>query len=138
MPVSACREDVGLRLIQRYRQLGAVLTCDDMIGAMREYLDQPISRLARKIVERRIVSIPWKSRTYLPAFQFEQASCDVLQTVEVILEELTPAFDDYALADWFATSNGWLHCRIPSSLVAKEPGAVLQAARADRYIATGW
>jgi hypothetical protein len=52
-----------------------------------------------------------------------------------VFAELTPVYDPWELASWFAQANPWLAQRIPADMLYTDPSAVLQAARADRFIA---
>ena len=131
-------DELVRRLMNVYRRRGGLVTGDEMALAMRGHYDQPVSQLAHRIVERRLLSFAWHAQTYIPTFQFGRHPVSVLNGVVAVLDELAPAFDEYALAEWFATPNSWLQFRVPSVLVAEEPMLVLQAARADRYVATGW
>lgn len=54
-----------------------------------------------------------------------------------MLAELRPVFDGWALAAWFAKRNTWLNDRCPVDTVASNLMAVLEAARADRFVANG-
>ena len=121
-----------------YGRRGGLLTGDELASVLREHHDQPVSLLAHKIVERRLVSFAWRAQTYIPTFQFRTPPADVLAGVLAVLEELAPAFDEYALAEWFVTPSCWLQFRIPAVLVSVDPEAVVHAARADRYVVTGW
>jgi hypothetical protein len=70
-------------------------------------------------------------------FQFEGVYMTVRRSVSAVLAELKGAFDDWDLATWFAFPNDWLDAQAPLDVLAIDPQAVLQAARADRFIAQG-
>ena len=98
---------------------------------------QPISLLARWIVGREVISFDWQSTTMLPLFQFDLSSMTMRQSVTELLHELTEVFDDWDLALWFAQPNSWLDQQAPVALLNLDPKGVLDAARADRFIARG-
>lgn len=125
-------------LVNVYKRHGGVLSGDELVRTMRDHQAQPMSLLARRIVERRMVCFACHSQTYIPSFQFASKPVELLSGVQAVLLELVPALDDYALAHWFAMPNCWLQFKVPAVLVARDPLAVLQAARADRYVARGW
>ena len=52
-------------------------------------------------------------------------------------DELRPVFDDLELALWFVTPNDWLGGARPAFAMHHSLPAVLQAARADRFVAGG-
>jgi hypothetical protein len=54
-----------------------------------------------------------------------------------VLAELAGTFDDWELASWLAEPNAWLQGRTPVDALRAEPRAVLDAARADRFVARG-
>jgi hypothetical protein len=126
------------RLISAYRSLGGVMSGDDLASLMRSSMDQPVSFLARAIVERRIVFFPVGATINVPCFQFEPEAWKTLPAVKVALTELLDVFDDLAIAEWFVRPNCWIQYRVPCLLVRHDVVAVRDAARADRYVATGW
>jgi hypothetical protein len=104
---------------------------------LRSHCDQPVSMLARWIVRRQLVSFVWRSQTLIPVFQVDLQSCSVRAGIPETIAELTDAFDDAETITWFATPNGWLCGAAPADRVASDMQAVLQAARADRFVALG-
>ncbi len=60
-----------------------------------------------------------------------------LDGVVAVTTELKDVFDDLELADWFIKANAWLGDDAPADRVITDPPAVLEAARADRFIARG-
>jgi hypothetical protein len=70
-------------------------------------------------------------------FQFDLVTMEILAGARAAVAELTPAFDDWDLATWFATPNDWLHGAAPACVMASDPASVQSAARADRFVAKG-
>jgi len=110
---------------------------DEMARRMRRHWEQPISVLARWIVERRIVNIAWHSQILIPAFQFSSDDMRIRPVVSAALAELRDVFDDWEIAMWFAQPNAWLHEQRPTDLAARGDVIVIGAARTDRFIARG-
>jgi hypothetical protein len=136
---SMCLEDTRAgRLSSAYRCLGGVLNADDLASAMRRSFDQPVSVLARSIVERRLVFFPVGTNFNVPCFQFEMDGWKVIPGVKLALSELLDVFDDTALAEWFVQPNCWIQYRVPCLLARVDANAVRDAARTARYIARGW
>ena len=104
---------------------------------LRKRTSQPISMLARWIVERRVVSFGLRGEYLVPMFQFEGTYMAVRRSVSAVLAELKGVFDDWDLATWFVLPNDWLGGHAPVHVLPIDPHAVLQAARADRFIAQG-
>jgi hypothetical protein len=98
---------------------------------------QPISCLARMIVSRQVVSLASRSVVLLPIFQFDLATMSLRDGPHRALLELDGVFDDWELARWFVQPNDWLQDAAPIERIENDLTAVLQAARADRFIARG-
>jgi len=124
-------------LIQNYRRGGGLLEANALAVRLRDCCDQPISRLARWIVDRDIVVLASHGALLVPLFQFDLVSGQVLGVVQQALDELDGAFDDREIAHWFVQPNCWLDDRWPLDLITSDPVAVVEAARADRFIARG-
>ena len=77
------------------------------------------------------------SRTLLPMFQFRWPGPTIKTGVGEVIAELSGVFDDREIADWFVRPNNWLGQRLPAQVLDTQPEAVLQAARADRFVAKG-
>lgn len=120
-----------------YRRKGGLASGDQLTPLLRRRTSQPISMLARWIVERRVVSFAWQGEYLLPMFQFDGGDMDVRRPVSAVLDEFDGTFDDWDLATWFALPNAWLGDSAPVDVLERDPHAVLQAARADRFIARG-
>jgi hypothetical protein len=113
-----------------YRRNGGLLSADAVARLLRARDAQPLSVLARWIVDRRILSIDWQSQLLVPTFQFEEAGMRLRPEVLEMVSELAPFLDDWALARWFAEPNSRLEHRAPVEALDTNPGAVLRAARA--------
>jgi len=126
-----------LEMEQAFRASGGIAGGDELASRLRRRSEQPISMLARWIVERRAVSFPWRSQTLLPLFQFDLSTMTLRPAVVETVCELKDVFDDWDLALWFARPNAWLSDSAPVNLIEVDTAAVLNAARADRFIAQG-
>jgi hypothetical protein len=138
VPASTGRrlEDRQFELMnQVFTATGGLVDGNALAGQLRRRWDQPISRLARAIVARQVVSITWRSQWLLPMFQFDPHTLAVREPVTQVIAELGVVFDDWELALWFAQPNAWLDDRAPARLIGSEAKAVHEAARADRFIA---
>jgi hypothetical protein len=126
-----------LEMEQSFRPSGGLVSGDELVRHLRRHHEQPISTLARWIVERQVVSLSWQGQTLLPMFQFEPSDMGMNPAVAASVRELKDIFDDWDLALWFARPNIWLFDRAPVQLIVSDPLAVRNAARADRFIALG-
>lgn len=131
-------EDRQLLVMQQaFRPTGGMVSGDEMARLLRRRSEQPISMLARWIVAREAVNFEWQSQTLVPLFQFDLSDMSLRSSVTGILLELTDVFDDLAMALWFAEPNAWLADLPPVEVLTSDPASVLDAARADRFIARG-
>jgi hypothetical protein len=136
-------------LCQGLQSSGGLIGADQLVGLMHDGgkrlpglpilqpISQPISMVARWIVARQIVCISWRSQTLLPLFQFCDGRSSLRPGLAVVMAELTEVFDDWELALWFARGNSSLGSAAPADRLATHPEDVWQAARTDRFIATG-
>lgn len=131
-------EDRQFALMQGvFGPLGGLCESSRVERLLRPLSTQPISMLAHWIVAGRIVSFEHQGTTWIPMFQFEPASMQLLAGVADTIEALAPAFDEWELALWFASPNDALHGAAPAGVVARNAAAVLAAARLDRFVALG-
>jgi hypothetical protein len=136
-------------LCQGFQRSGGLVSADQLVGLMHggggqslalpnpQPISQPISMVARWIVRREIVSLSWRSQTLLPLFQFGDGRACLRPGLAAVMTELTDVFDDLELALWFARSNSSLDGAAPADRLATHAADVWQAARTDRFIATG-
>ena len=128
------RDPGGIDLCQRYLVHGGVSDGDTLALRMRQLYRQPLSMLARWIVGREVVCYERGGAVLLPEFQFDAATLLPLPCVRRVVRELRDVYDDEELARWFVGDNASLGGRVPADVVEAEPDAVLQAARADRFV----
>lgn len=124
---------------------GGLVSGDDLAELIRHRCEVagwlpealPVSLVARWIVSRAVVSLdsPWGP--LFPLFQFNLPTASLVDAMAPLLDELRPVFDDVELALWFVTPNDWLGGARPVSAMHHSLPAVLQAARADRFVAGG-
>ena len=139
-PASMWPSDADARaneVLHAYRRTGGLVSGDELTLLLRRRTSQPISMLARWILERRVVSFGWQGEYLVPMFQFDRADMGVRRPVSAVLDEFDGTFDDWELATWFALPNTLLGDDAPVDVLRRDPHAVLQAARADRFIARG-
>lgn len=120
-----------------YLASGGVATGDEVVGRLRGHVEQPLSRLARWIVARDVVVLPWVGAFGLPLFQFDFAHGRVRPELAPVMAELRGVFDDADIASWWATPNTLLSNRCPLELLRVDAARVHEVARLDRFIAAG-
>jgi hypothetical protein len=83
------------------------------------------------------IRFEWSGVCWLPLFQFEPCSLALRESPRRVMAELAPAFDGWGMASWFAEPSHWLGGARPVERLDADLPAVLEAARADRFIAAG-
>jgi hypothetical protein len=126
-----------------FSSTGGIVSADEVVTRLGRHTDQPISQLARWIVDHAVLSFPWRTRTMLPLFQFQfqfqfhLASITIHPTVTAVIGELVPVLGDWDISVWFAEPNAWVSDTAPVEAIDRDVHAVLDAARAERYLARG-
>jgi hypothetical protein len=95
-----------------------------------------IEALPARVTDRSVLGITWNHEAWVPDFQFDGYGATKQPAAAVFLE-LTPSHDPWELATWFVTPSTWLQHVRPIDLLDLAPARVLEAARADRYVANG-
>jgi hypothetical protein len=126
-----------LEMDRSYARSGGTATGDEVARRLRRWSEQPLSTIARWIVDRRIVCFEWEGQTLVPLFQFDLDDMTIRAGVTAVVNELKDVFDMWELAVWFAQPNTWLDEACPVDEILTRPHDVLQAARSDRFVALG-
>lgn len=126
-------EDDGefLRLLSAYRASGGLATGVE-IAARSPH--NGLSRLARSIAAREVLSVQWSGQHWLPVFQFEPGALAVREPVRTLIGELADVLNDWELAQWFVEPNGWLVGATPLQALREDAGRVHDAARVLRFL----
>lgn len=136
-PTCAGRTHCGTAVFDVFQATGGLVSADMMVALLRTRVDQPLSWVARWIVRREVLSLSVCGRHCMPLFQFEPESLSIRQGVSDAIGELKDVFDPGELLTWFATPHEGLGGRCPAACVQSDPSDLIQAARFDRFVATG-
>lgn len=138
-----------IALLGVYRGFAGLARAGDVITLLEQRNGSGVGTLARWIVDEWVISIEWQADTWLPLFQFNAADMSPRPEVAQVIAELAGAFDPWERAEWFVQPNPSLGERAPAECLMSDPGAgptaapmpnlqaVLNAARADRFVAVG-
>lgn len=124
---AAQRPDEHLtRLLLRYFPMTAPTRpcCDDQAARLRPDLPIQIAEAGRSAAMPQIVPL-------------DASQAFIRSAVEQVVAELAGAFDERDAALWLTRPNSWLNQVAPAELIAHDLPAVLQAARADRFVVLG-
>jgi hypothetical protein len=136
--VRASGECVWLEaLCNAFRSQGGLADEDEMLVMLSAQTSQPISRLARWIVDRSVVCFQSCGRAHVPLFQFDLDTLTLRPAVGAVMSELVDVFDDRELAEWFVTPSCWLDGATPVECLTSSETRVLAAARTDRFVVRG-
>lgn len=125
------RDRCFLDLLAGYRRLGGLLRETHVVERFGG------TEVAMYACRSAAVRLWWGDEYWVPVAQFKTGSLDVHPVLLAALSELQPALDTWEAARWLVSPNEWLGLYMPIELLDREPIAVVEAARADRYIATG-
>ena len=126
-----------IAMLDSFRRSGGLLQACEVVAMFLARGESDITALAQWILQRRVISVEWQSRIWLPLFQFNRLSMAPQPGLSQVLAQLIPDHDGWALANWFAQPNAWLGNRTPAVMLGLDPAAVLNASRAARLIANG-
>jgi hypothetical protein len=131
-------EDRAFELMRAaYGPSGGIARSGDLARLLEDLRCDDYTRLVRLVVSRRVFGFEWQHDFWVPMFQFELRDLSLKSRQLAVLDELVGIFDGWSLAAWFAAPNAWLADQRPVDLLDTDLPAVLAAARADRFVATG-
>jgi len=84
-----------------------------------------------------LLRFEWSGAVWLPLFQFKPSELVLNPAATAVVAELSPHYDGWSLANWFAQPNTWLGEQRPVDVLNHNPAHLLEAARVDRFIVAG-
>ena len=133
--VAAEREFESMRTA--YRPTGGLSPVGEFVDLFRHQQGPTPDTLANWIERRRVICFEWNEGIWLPWFQFHRVALVPHPQLAAVYSALTPVFNGWEMASWFAQPNSWLAGRSPVDTLLSDLAAVSDAARADRFIADG-
>ena len=132
-----CADRQFLAMRDAYRRSGGLARGEDLARLLEDHRRGDFVSLAKLIAAGEVLAFEWRDAHWIPMFQFNLGDLSIKPAPRRVLGELAKTFDGWSLAVWFVEPNSWLSHRRPVDLMEAELSAVLEAARADRFIATG-
>lgn len=126
-----------VKMLSAYHASGGMARGDNLGRLLDDWQCGDFVSLARLIASGEIFSFRWHGENWVPMFQFDLRDLSCRPGPRQVSAELKSVFDDWTLAVWFIQPNSWLQAQRPLALLESDLPAVLQAARADRFIAAG-
>ena len=123
-----------IAMLDACRGCGGLARTHEVIALSRRCGGPDAATLASWIAERKLISFEWQSQSWLPLFQFNRLDMTPQPELCQVLAELGAVYDACEMANWFVQPNPWLADRTPADTLPLDFAAVLNAARADRFV----
>jgi hypothetical protein len=120
-----------------YEDAGGIARADHIGRLLADHGPGAFISMAQLLADGEVFGFKWDGSLWLPMFQFVPTDLRIKAAPRQIRAELGAEFDGWEVATWFVEANVWLGKRRPLDLLESHLAAVLQAARADRFVATG-
>ncbi|MBP6405247.1 MAG: hypothetical protein KA335_06300, partial [Ramlibacter sp.] len=118
-----------------FRASGGLVCSEDLARLLADYhLGEEHPPLADWLHSGALFALPWQQRLWLPMFQVDLTDLRCRYDARQVRLELPAELDAWQVAAWFARPNGWLNDARPVDQLARNLPAVLNAARADRFV----
>jgi hypothetical protein len=124
-------------LLNVLRPSGGAARSADLAHLLDDKVLPEAADLQSLIGTGQIFGFTWLQVFWVPMFQFEMRNLRLKAGPQRVRAELGPAFDGWDTAAWFGQPNSWLDQHTPLDLLDRDCPAVLEAARADRFVAVG-
>jgi diguanylate cyclase (GGDEF)-like protein len=124
-------------LATAFADSGGLAHGDDLARLLQQFHPGEDTSLAGMLASGRAFGFEQHGTFWVPMFQVELHDVSVRQSVGQVLAALGVGDDGWAMAHWFIRPNARLDNRRPVDLMSSALPAVLDAARADRFAATG-
>ncbi len=124
-------------LLSAYRESGGTARAGDLARLLADRVQADSLGVYQHVDHGDLFGFPWRGTLWIPMFQFDLDDLSIVPAVRQVLSQLSDAFDAWDLATWFAQSNAWLDGRRPADQIRTQLTQVLDAARADHFIAAG-
>lgn len=118
-------------MLESFRSSGGLARGPEVFAMFERLNVADVGTLAGWIVNRKVICFEWQARMWLPLFQFDRADMSPQAGLRDVLQVLTPDYEPWQLAQWFARPNARLAGQSPCDAMAAQPMAVLRVARGD-------
>lgn len=126
-----------IALLDAFRPSGGLARCEETLELFTRRGGPDLATVARWMARREVVYLDWNAQSWMPIFQWDWVHMVPLPQLASVVAELNAVYPPWALAAWFAQPNAWLKGERPADVLVSHPGDVVDAARADRFVALG-
>lgn len=126
-----------INMLDGYRESGGLARAEEVLALFRRCDGPDVAVLARWIARRELICFEWQQQTWIPLFQIDRVHLCPDARLKAVFTELNRVYDQWEMGNWFALPNPWLAERTPVEAFPCDPCAVLDAARADRFVVAG-
>jgi hypothetical protein len=131
------QDSLFIALLNGFRSSGGLQRLSALRATRRDtWSTDVVEALRARVADRSVLGITWNHEAWVPDFQFDGHGA-IRQPAASVFVELAPSYDPWELATWFVTPSTWLQHVRPIDLLELASPRVLEAARADRYVANG-
>ena len=122
-------------MLNAYRASGGLARAQEVVALFKRCEGPTVATLTQWIVQRDVICFDWRAQAWLPMFQFDRLHLQPDIKLKPVFSELAGTYGQWELATWFAEPNPWLESHAPVDMLLTDMPAVLNAARAERFIA---
>jgi hypothetical protein len=126
-----------IAMLDAFRRSGGMAQAYEVVALFLARGESDITSLAQWILHRKVISIEWESKLWLPLFQFDPLDMQPQPGLAPVLSELNPVYTAWDLANWFSRPHPWLNEGTPADTLKTDAMAVVKAAQFDRLVAVG-
>ena len=130
-------QDNFAAIASAYQSTGGIFRAEDLVRLAALGDGKHNAGLISRITSGHILSFQWRQSYWVPIFQFEVGGTVQKNCAREVILELADTFDDWEKMVWFVQPNAWLGGGKPLELIEHQLPAVIDAARADRFVAVG-
>ena len=130
-------QDNFAALAVAYKSSGGIFRAEDLVRLATLGNGQGRAELIDQITSGSVLSFQWRQSYWVPIFQFESGSAVQKNCAREVIRELADTFNDWEKVVWFIQPNAWLGGGQPLVLMEHQLPEVVDAARADKFVAVG-
>ncbi len=131
------RDQQFIAMLEAFRSTGGIARADEISHRFRRFSGPDPATLRDWIDSRTVLCFDWNDASWMPWFQFNRHTLQPHPQLAPLLAELATVFDPWETASWFTQPSPWIGGKAPIDRLLQDLPGVLDAARADRFVANG-